>query len=359
MERFLAGGGAVPHNAPHTVAGRTVNELQVVGYTSDLRFIIFTDADDGSVRYRAPVDEDLVATMDELVHLFGPERRGATGADVSRTRGGRGPRRAREVPLAVAGLLAEGRVDQEDEPEQPPARHSKLSPREIQALLRSGRSPAVVARMAGTDRSWVERWLPPIEAERAQVLAAVQQSRLSKARLGPSRDMVGEAVRRNLAAKGVRPDDPSVEWRVSRRNGTESWTVELRYRNRGRRQRAVWAFDQELGHIEARNDLALEVAWTRSRRAGDDNASRQAAPAAGGTSTKAGRKATKAGKATGKKTSRKATAARTAPRKAPTGRATAKRATPKKATPKKATPKKATPKKATPKKATRRSRAAR
>ncbi len=45
---------------------------------------------------------------------------------------------------------------------------SSLSPKEIQAQLRMGQSIAAVAKEAGAQESWIERFAPPVLAEQAQ-----------------------------------------------------------------------------------------------------------------------------------------------------------------------------------------------
>lgn len=140
---------------------------------------------------------------------------------------------------------------------------SDLSPAEIQQQLRAGRSPSTVAERAGTDISWVERWLPPIVAEREQVLREAHAATLERQRLGRSERPLGDAVSANLADRSVDPDD--VRWSTQRRkDGT--WTVTVRYRSRGRARRASWRFDREAGSIGAASDLARELGFIRPRR---------------------------------------------------------------------------------------------
>jgi hypothetical protein len=267
-----------------------LNELQLVGYTADLQNLVLSDAA-GASRFRVPLDDDFLATVEEVVGLARPDLTFSVSAQAPEPEPAPAPQpapapepleppgpRPGEGALAASGLLAQ-RKAADDDSEAAQQRGSRLSPREIQALLRAGKTTRAVAKLAGTEESLILRWLPPIEAERDQVLQAVWRQRLSKARLGASRDQVGEAVRRNLAAKGVRPDDDEVRWSVARRNGDDLWTVELRYRSRGKAQRALWRYDTESKTLEARNDLAAEIAWTRPRRGKDVSAQEQAGTA--------------------------------------------------------------------------------
>ena len=195
-----------------------------------------------------------------------------------------------------------------------PSRGSRLSPREIQALLRMGRTPAAVAKQAGVEESWVQRWLPPIEAERARIIAAARSARIDKARKGVSADTLGDAVDRHLAAKKAE----DVDWSATRRDGHPYWMVAVRYRSRGKARRARWRFDPDTREIEPEDVASGDLAWT-PRPGTRDVASRTTSSSKrGGAKKKATtRKATKktaAKSSTAKKTAAKNSAAKkTAP----------------------------------------------
>lgn len=295
-----------------------MNELQLVGYTADLRHLVFADAA-GTSRYKVPVDEDLVATLTEVLQLAEPGRAATPLADEAaigralpdesdngpaRTAPGVGPlaaaavakaARARPAAADEAAAVAHG----DNGAERP---SSRLSPRQLQALLRAGLDVRTVARRAETDEAWVRRWLPPIEAEQRKVRQAVERCRISKPRLGPSGKLVGEALRENLAAKGLDLDGETVEWRVARREEEPYWTVTLRYRSRGRPQRATWHYHPERGELEPRDRLATEIAWVAPA-----SARRRARKATGAKSAKSA-KSTKTTKSTSKKAAKSAAA---------------------------------------------------
>ncbi|MEX0658134.1 MAG: septation protein SepH, partial [Egibacteraceae bacterium] len=335
-----------------------MKDLQLVGYTADLLHLVFTDAGESGGRLKAPLDEDFVATLTEVLQRVDPDAHplaalvsdeqldeqsqdpvtsafapdapsdapspnGDAPPDGHRPPDGeRAPRG--EGPLAGMAAAARAATDEEavavasDRP-----RPSSLAPREIQSLLRAGQGIRAVAKQADTDEWWVRRWLPPIEAERDQVLQAVWSSFVAKSRLGVSAEPIAEAVERNLASKGVGPDDPSVEWTAARREGDPHWQVTLRYRSRGRAQRATWHFNPETGALDPRNDLAVDVAWTRTRKrvpgagsgarsANRRAAGRKAASAKGG----AARKKSGGKKSGGSKSAKKAAAKKAAAKKA-------------------------------------------
>ncbi|MGH9121160.1 MAG: septation protein SepH, partial [Acidimicrobiales bacterium] len=80
---------------------------------------------------------------------------------------------------------------------------SALSPREMQARLRAGKTVVEVAREAGVDVSWVERFAAPVIAEQAQAVSRASDFTFTTARRGASTLPLAESIAANLAAKGV------------------------------------------------------------------------------------------------------------------------------------------------------------
>lgn len=286
-----------------------MSELYLIGYTADLRHLVLDpDPTATSGRYWLAVDEDVLLTVDEvrelrreagfddpeppivLVDPSGPSADGGSSADGEV--GGRVPPASADTdedgggPAADAGdgddaggEAAGGGPGDETSADDGPgavgdgeladteldeaAADSDLSPAEIQQQLRAGRSPSTVAERAGTDISWVERWLPPIIAEREQVLREAHAATLERQRLGRSERPLGDAVSVNLADRSVDPDD--VRWSTRRRkDGT--WTVTVRYRSQGRARRASWRLDRDARSISPASDLARELGFVRPRR---------------------------------------------------------------------------------------------
>ena len=114
-----------------------------------------------------------------------------------------------------------------------PRVESALPVREIQARLRQGRTVQEVARAAGVDPSWVERFAPPVFAEQAQIIRRVRSVPLRRARLGPSSHAIGDAIRRNLAARGVAlsPEEFANAW-STRQLADGRWAVRFTFRHR-------------------------------------------------------------------------------------------------------------------------------
>ncbi len=153
-----------------------------------------------------------------------------------------------DLRVRRAEEIEEGGV--EVEAPRRPRVESALSVREIQARLRQGRTVAEVARAAGVDTEWVERFAPPVLAERAQVIAKVLGVPLRRARLGPSALPIGDAVRRNLADRGVAmtAEELGEAW-TARQVGEGRWAVRCSFRYRGRDQTLRFDLDESTGEV--------------------------------------------------------------------------------------------------------------
>ncbi|MBF1159173.1 MAG: DUF3071 domain-containing protein, partial [Thermobifida sp.] len=97
-----------------------------------------------------------------------------------------------------------------------PARPT-LAPRDIQALLRAGATPAEIASQHGMEVSAVERFEAPVQAEKDYAL-----TRARAVRIGDGGPTMGDLVLDRLAARGVDPS--SLEWPAMREAG-EPWQI--------------------------------------------------------------------------------------------------------------------------------------
>ena len=196
-----------------------MQKLHLVGFTTDQKGLILSarrGARTGG--FHLPIDEKLVDAVEEL--------------------------RAKQ---------AEAEAERVEEEAARPARvESALSVKEIQARLRQGRTVADVAKAAGVDPEWVERFAPPVFAERAQVIANVQSSSLRRARLGPSEHPIAESIRRNLADRNVSltPAEFAEGW-TARQLGDGRWAVRFHYRYRGNEITIRFDVDDVAGEIVA------------------------------------------------------------------------------------------------------------
>ena len=120
-----------------------------------------------------------------------------------------------------------------------------------------------MAEEAGTDVAWVERWLPPILTERAQVLQEARALYVERQRKGRSRLPLGEAVEANLRRRHLDPDEDAT-WSVKRR-ADGRWSINVRYRYRNKTRSATWALDREDGELSPSSDAARDLGWTEGR----------------------------------------------------------------------------------------------
>jgi hypothetical protein len=316
-----------------TCARGNVQQLHLVGFTTDLEGLIFSarkGSKSGSFLVR--LDDGLLARIDEAERL---------------RNGGEADGEAVEIDGRAS---ASGRR---------PRPESELSPREIQARLRAGATIATVANAAGVDEEWVSRFAAPILAEQNQVVERARQLVYSKARLGPSAHPLGTSVVWNLADRGLRLTEDAYDgaWRAWNAHGAV-WIVRFDYQSRQRAQAAEWEVDLREGTLHARNRVAADLGYIepgRRRRAVPmlEPTEREAAPpptpASGSTrraparKTTGATKVTKASKAAKARKATKATkASKPSSRRGATARSSAPASRAKKAAPKKAAAKKAT-----------------
>jgi hypothetical protein len=164
----------------------------------------------------------------------------AEGLILSARRGARSGGYTLVLDDALAQAVEEMRARQEEEEEAGiPSRRSdraesRLPVSEIQARLRRGRSLKDVAKEAGVEPEWVERFAAPVFAEQAGIISRVQGSRLKRARLGPSAVPIGDAVRRNLVERDVilSPDEYARSWSTHQRPDGR-WVVRFPFQYRG------------------------------------------------------------------------------------------------------------------------------
>lgn len=214
------------------MAKRTVR-LHLVGFTSDLKdLVLATRRGAQSGNYHLEADDRLRRALDEVGRLIeeGPP-------DTAPPEG--------EEP-------ASGAVKDRSQ--------SSLNPREIQSLLREGKSPEEVARLAGVDVAWIERFTGPILAERAGIIEQVRSGVLTRARLGASGATIGEAIDAQLEARRIQAGGAGADgWSAVRR--AAGWHVYFDYSQRGQKRQAGFSFDPATRQVKALNDAAAQLAW--------------------------------------------------------------------------------------------------
>jgi len=284
-----------------------VEQLHFVGFTSDNEALMLSGRDDAtSGEYFVAIDEYLLAAIEQ----FGDE-----GDDVDdHQEEGRAP----SLALPRGALPAPVRLY--------PKPSSDLSPREIQARLRSGSTIADVAEEAGVDEEWIIRFAAPIIGEQARVVEQAQRLTFSKPRVGPSSQPLRASVRSNLAEQRALKDDEVFDagWSAYNIQGTR-WVVRISFVAKRRRKIAEWEVDLREGELSARNRVATDLGYVEAGRRRKRANSEFSPPAPVGRADRAGvKKATRVTKATKKK--KAAVKPTPSVRRASTGRASAGRA---------------------------------
>ena len=116
-----------------------------------------------------------------------------------------------------------------------------LTPRDIQARIRGGESPEVLARAAGVPLAKIDRFAGPVLAERAHVAEEARTIRLSwQGRGGGPGGTLDELLSARFQADGVAAE--TVTWDAWRRDGTV-WIIEVAYLLGDDRHTAQWSWD--------------------------------------------------------------------------------------------------------------------
>jgi hypothetical protein len=160
-------------------------------------------------------------------------------------------------------------VPPEPPPEVPPIPRvdSKLSPKEIQALLRQGKSVTSIAKKAGVATEWIQRFEGPIAWERAGMATRAQRCTLVRARRGPSKLPLGEAVTANLKARSPRSKNPGTEeWDAIRHPRRKTWIVTCTFSTRGKPANLRWEYDPETDEVAPLSKLAGDLGFVAGRK---------------------------------------------------------------------------------------------
>ncbi|MST35263.1 DUF3071 domain-containing protein, partial [Acidimicrobiaceae bacterium USS-CC1] len=139
---------------------------------------------------------------------------------------------------------------------------SALTPREIQARLRQGRTVTEVAAEAGVGIDWIDRFAAPILAEQRAAVDRAGALRFTTARKGESALPLADAVQRNLLRRGIRvtADEIAEHWSAWHTGGSE-WVVRLEYAGQQKSVKAEWLVDFAERTLSARSPLAAQLAF--------------------------------------------------------------------------------------------------
>jgi Protein of unknown function (DUF3071) len=125
-----------------------------------------------------------------------------------------------------------------------------LSPRDIQARIRSGESAEDVARIAGVPVDRVLRYAGPVLQERAML---AQHARRTRLRSTDKSSVLADVVDSRLAQHGV--DSDKIAWDAYRRDdGT--WRIVATWPSGKATAQAVWELDKTRQHVTPYDDMA-------------------------------------------------------------------------------------------------------
>ena len=131
-------------------------------------------------------------------------------------------------------------------PEIPPT----LSPRDIQARIRSGESAEEVARIAGVPVDRVLRYAGPVLQERAMLAQHARRTRLKTSDSGAP---LAEVVDSRLAQHGI--DTEKISWDAFRRDdGT--WRIVATWPSGKATAQAIWDLDKGRQVVSPHDDMA-------------------------------------------------------------------------------------------------------
>lgn len=125
---------------------------------------------------------------------------------------------------------------------------STLSPREIQQRLRAGLTPAELAELTGEPIAAIEKFAPPVLAERTYVIEQARSTRIGRDSGAPVLD---DLVTDRLAARGVDPE--SIVWEAWRAPD-EPWRVAVDFKVEDRTVRAMWTYDHSARSLTAEDE---------------------------------------------------------------------------------------------------------
>lgn len=119
---------------------------------------------------------------------------------------------------------------------------SRINPREIQALVRAGRTRGEIAELTGADENDIERYEEPVLAERRFVLQNAQAVPVRTSPSEQAEQQFGSVIAERLIGLGAR----GVEW-SSWRDEDAGWMIGLDFESHDVAHHAVWAFEHRKG----------------------------------------------------------------------------------------------------------------
>ncbi len=200
-----------PPVPPVPAEPRSPIDLRLVAVTPDKAHLVMEDS--AGQQFRVPLDQRLATALREVA----PRDRTRTSAQL-------------EIAL-----------------------ESQLSPREIQARIRSGQDLEEVSRAAGISPDRVERYASPVVAEREHIVEQAQRTPGRRAGSGSAPALL-DLVQARLTEQKASAE--ATEWDAWRGDDEPRWTVRLSYLAAGRNRSASWTFDPRGRVLSAADDEA-------------------------------------------------------------------------------------------------------
>jgi len=169
---------------------------------------------------------------------------------------------ALEAARSARAAAARAESQLELPPPIPSRVESSLTVKEIQNLLRQGRTVESIAKKAGVDPEWVQRWEVPVVWERSGMAAKARRLHPSRPRGGAGRVPLGEAVAANLKKRGVKVEEGSDEgWDSTKKPRSSKWIVTYTFESRGREQVAHWEYDPDAETVVGMDKVGNDLGW--------------------------------------------------------------------------------------------------
>ena len=114
----------------------------------------------------------------------------------------------------------------------------RVNPREVQSLVRAGKSRAEIADLTGADESDIARYEEPVLAERRYMLELAQAVPVRTSASDEAQQQFGTVIAERLVGLGAE----GTEW-SSWRDEEAGWMIALEFVSRDVAHRAVWSFE--------------------------------------------------------------------------------------------------------------------
>ncbi|MGK0716257.1 septation protein SepH [Leucobacter sp. W1153] len=118
----------------------------------------------------------------------------------------------------------------------------RVSPREIQSLVRAGKSRAEIVEITGAEDTDIERYEEPVLAERRFILASAHAVSVRTSPIEGSEQQFGTVIAERLVGLGA----ADAEWR-SWRDEEAGWMIGLDFTSHEVAHRAIWSFEHRKG----------------------------------------------------------------------------------------------------------------